>query len=110
MSHLRRSGAILGCQAVSRVDAEVDRRSFEIPSGSKLLTAQGRGGRGYPLINIGSGGDVILAGSGASSTELLRLVSVRPLYKSFGPAFRQGNMNLVDPSKVQVKAKNVVSI
>jgi hypothetical protein len=44
------------------------------------------GRRRHPLIEIRSRDDATLARSGASTTELLQLVSVGPFHKAFGTA------------------------
>jgi hypothetical protein len=50
--------------------------------------------RRHPLSEIRSRDDATLARSGASTTELLRLVNVGPFFKAFGTAICQGNIHL----------------
>ena len=48
----------------------------------------------YLLIEIRSCDDATLVRSGASTTELLRLVNVGPFFEAFGTAIFQGNIHI----------------
>jgi hypothetical protein len=65
--------------------------------------------RRHPLSEIRSRDDATLARSGASTTELLRLVNVGPFFKAFGTAICQENMPLHNLFPLQVKL-DMVSI
>src|SRR6266478_4124222 len=61
--------------------------------GHELRTMRLLGRRRHPLSESRSRDDATLAGSGASITEPLRLVSVGPFHKPFSTAICQGDIH-----------------
>ncbi len=63
-------------------------------AGHEPRTMRLLGRRRHLLIEIRSRDDAALVRSGASTTELLRLVNVGPFPKAFGTAICQGNIQI----------------
>jgi hypothetical protein len=80
---------------VSRVETLAGRFFLERTcAGHEPRTMRLLGRRRHLLIEIRSRDDATLVRSGASTTELLRLVNVGPFFKAFGTAICQGNIHI----------------
>ena len=81
---------LAAAKIVSRVETLASRVFLERTCpGHEPRTMRLFGRRRHPLIEIRGHDDATLARSGASTTELLRLVNVGPFFKAFGTAICQ---------------------